>query len=106
ANQIHVYDAGSGAYVRTLTDPALAAANVSHASIVEALAYSPDGKYVASGSYQEVTLWDAHTGTFRRKLTGFADRVVALAFSPDGKFLATGGGAPTEDGEIKIFEAA
>ena len=30
--------------------------------------------------------------------------VVALAFSPDGKLLGTAGGAPTVDGEIKIFE--
>lgn len=106
ANQVHVYDAGSGTFIRTLIDPALAAAKASHSSIVEALAYSPDGKYIASGSYQEVSLWDAHTGILRRKLAGFVDRVVALAFSPDGKLLATGGGAPTEDGEIKVFEAA
>jgi WD40 repeat protein len=42
----------------------------------------------------------------RGKLTGFADRVVALAFSSDGKLLATGGGAPTEDGELKVFDVA
>ncbi len=42
----------------------------------------------------------------RHRITGFAERVVALAFSPDGKLLATGGGAPTEDGEIKIFDVA
>jgi WD40 repeat protein len=70
------------------------------------LTYSPDGKYLASGSYQEVHLWDAQTGVLRRRLPGFAERVVALAFSPDGKLLATGGGAPTEDGEIKVFEVA
>ena len=45
-------------------------------------------------------------GTIRQRLTGFADRVVALDFSHDGKLLATGGGAPTEDGEIKIFDVA
>jgi WD40 repeat protein len=31
---------------------------------------------------------------------------VALAFSHDGKLLATGGGAPTQDGEIKLFDVA
>jgi WD40 repeat protein len=111
ANLIYVFDAGSGTYVLTLLDPGLTGADkkpvrASHLSIVEALAYSPDGKYVASGSYQEVNLWDAATGVLRRKLTGFADRVVALAFSPEGKRLATGGGAPTEDGEIKVFDVA
>jgi hypothetical protein len=108
-NQIHVYDAGRGTYIRTLLDPALTTADkkpvkAAHLSLVESLAYSPDGKFLASGSYGEVTLWDAQTGTPRQKLTGFAASVVALAFSPDGKLLATGGGAPTEEGEIKLFE--
>jgi len=51
-----------------------------------------------------VTIWDIQTGAVKQKIAGFADRVVALAFSPSGNLLATGGGAPTEDGEIKIFE--
>jgi WD40 repeat protein len=110
-NEIHVYDAGSGAHGRSLTDPQLAAADkkplkAAHLSLVESLTYSPDGKYLASGSFQEVVLWDAQTGLLRRRLGGFADRVVALAFSPDGKLLATGGGVPTADGEIKVFEVA
>jgi WD40 repeat protein len=108
-NQIHVYDAGSGAHVRTLVDPQLIGPDkkpvkAAHLSLVESLAYSPDGRFLASGSFQEVVLWDAQTGQPRQKITGFAERVVALAFSPDGKLLATGGGAPTEDGELKLFE--
>ncbi len=110
-NQVHVYDAGSGAYIRSLIDPQLTAADkkpvkAAHLSLVESLAYSPDGKYLASGSFQEVVLWDAQTGTVRQRLTGFADRVVALAFSNNGKLLATGGGVPTGDGEIKVFDVA
>jgi hypothetical protein len=109
ANQIHLYDPGSGSYLRTLIDPDLTTADkkpvkAAHLSIVESLAFSPDGKTLASGSFQEVILWDAETGLVRQKLTGFADRVVTLAFSADGKLLATGGGPPTEDGEIKVFE--
>ncbi|HZT81178.1 MAG TPA: c-type cytochrome domain-containing protein [Gemmataceae bacterium] len=110
-NQIHVYDAGSGKHVRSLVQPGLTTPDkkpvqAAHLSLVESMAYSPDGKLIASGSFGEVILWDAQTGMVRQKLTGFADRVVALSFSPDGKLLATGGGAPTEDGEIKVFEAA
>jgi WD40 repeat protein len=111
ANQIHIYDAGSGAHIRTLTDPTVLnpdkkPLNAAHMSIVESLAFSPDGKLLASGSYLEVTLWDVQTGSVKQKLTGFADRVVALAFNKDGKLLATGGGAPTEDGEVKVFDVA
>jgi WD40 repeat protein len=109
-NQIHVYDAGSGTFIRSLVDPKLAGPDgkpmkAAHLSLVESLAISADGKFIASGSFQEVIIWDAQTGIVRQKLSGFADRVVALAFGK-GDLLATGGGAPTEDGELKIFEAA
>jgi WD40 repeat protein len=111
ANQIHVYDAGSGTYIRSLVDPELTTPDkkplkAAHLAIVDALAYSPNGKYLASGAFQEVIVWDAQTGLLQKRLTGLADRVVTLAFSPDSKLLATGGGAPTQDGEIKIFEVA
>jgi WD40 repeat protein len=110
-NQVHVYDAGSGTFVRTLVDPKLTGADnkpvqAAHLTIVDSMAYSADGKYLASGAYQEVKVWDAQTGELRATLTGFADRVVALAFAPGGKYLATGGGAATEDGEIKVFDVA
>ncbi|OAI41306.1 NB-ARC domain protein [Planctomycetaceae bacterium SCGC AG-212-D15] len=111
ANHIHVYDAGSGTFIRELVEPGLVTGDKkpvtgAHLSIVESLAFSPDGKFIASGGFGEVAIWDAQTGMLKQKLTGFADRVVAIGFSPDGKLLATGGGAPTEDGEIKVFEAA
>ena len=110
-NQIHIYDAGSGTAIRTLVDPKLTApggkpVQAAHLALVDALAFSPDGKYLASGSFLEVIIWDAQTGTIRQRITGFADRVVALAFSAKGNMLATGGGAPTEDGELKVFDPA
>jgi WD40 repeat protein len=109
-NQIHIYDAGSGAFIRSLVDPGLKAPDgkpvqAAHLSLVESLAYSPDGKLIASGAYQEVILWDAQTGQLRKRIAGFADRVGALAFSNNSKLLATGGGAPTEDGEVKVFDS-
>jgi WD40 repeat protein len=108
-NQIHIFDAGSGAFIRTLIDPNLTTpdkkpAQASHLALVDALAFSPDGRFLASGSFQEVNLWDSQTGVWRSKITGFVDRVVTLAFSPNGKLLATGGGSPSEDGELKVIE--
>ncbi len=107
-NQIHVYDAGSGTYIRTLIDPNLKLGDknikAAHLSLVEAMTFSPDSKYVVSASFQEISIWDVKTGLLRHKITGFVHCVVALAFSNDSKFLATGGGAPTEDGEVKVFE--
>jgi len=109
-NQVHLFK-DTGEFVKTLTDQSVKTADgkpvsAAHLSLVESLAYSTDGKTLASGSYQEVKLWDAETGALKQTVTGFADRVVAIHFSADGKYFATGGGAPTEDGEVKIFDVA
>jgi len=109
ANQIHLYETGSGKYIQSLSEPGLTTPDgkplqAAHLSIVESFAYSPNSRFLASGGFQEVILWDAYSGALWKRLNGFVDRVVSLAFSPDGKWLATGGGAPTEDGEIKIFD--
>lgn len=110
-NQIHLFDAKKGDFQKTVSDPTLKTpdgkpATAAHLSLVEAMAYSPDGKLLATGSFQELTLWETEKWTVKQRVTGFADRVVAIAFSTDGKYLATGGGAPTEDGEIRIYETA
>lgn len=110
-NQIHLFETKKGDFQKTLADPTLKTpdgkpATAAHLSLVEAMAYSPDGKTLATGSFQELTLWDAEKWTVKQRLTGFADRVVAIAYSADGKYFATGGGAPTEDGEIRIYDAA
>lgn len=109
-NQVHLFDAKTGEFKKTLVDPALKTADgkpatAAHISLVESMAYSPDGKTLATGSFRELTLWDADKGEPRKRIGGFADRVVAVAFSADGKYIATGGGAATEDGEVKLFTA-
>ncbi len=110
-NQLHAFDAKTGDHVKAFVDPALKTAdgkpaNAAHLSLVESLAFSPDGKTLATGSFQELVLWDVETGAIKQRAGGFADRVVAVAYSRDGKLIATGGGAPTEDGELKLLDAA
>lgn len=57
-----------------------------------AVAYAPNGKYVASASIGEVIiLWDVNTGKAIRELYTGADFLQTLAFSPDGTKLASGG---------------
>ncbi len=109
SNQIHVYDAGSGTYVRSFIAPGLKTfdgkeVKAAHVSIVESMAWSPDGKHLISGSFQEVFMWDALTGELKHKITGFADKVVAISFNLDGTLVGVAGGASTVDGEVKVFE--
>ncbi|QVL32069.1 NB-ARC domain protein [Telmatocola sphagniphila] len=111
ANQINIYDSEKFDFVKTLLDPDLKTADgkpakAAHISLVESLAFSPDGKTLVSGSFQELNIWDIDSGKLKKKLTGFADRVTALDFSHDGKYLATGGGAPTEDGELRLYQTS
>ena len=110
ANQVFLFNPVDGVATKTLADPALffpdkRPAKAAHISLVESMAISPDGKTLATGSFQEVILWNVESGAIAKKIIGFADRVVAIAWSPDGKLFATGGGAPTEDGEVKLFDA-
>jgi WD40 repeat protein len=62
-----------------------------HTGPVFAVAFSPDGQLLASGSYDHtVRLWNPATGKELQKLEGHTDLVQTVAFSPDGQLLASG----------------
>jgi WD40 repeat protein len=71
---------------------------------ITALAFSPDGKRLAVGTYRAVTLWDTATGQPVASLTRLTGTVQSVAFRPDGTLLAVAGGAPGASGEVKVFD--
>jgi hypothetical protein len=79
-----------------------------HEDWVEAVAFSPDGKWLATGSRDgTVRVWEAAT---KQEVTApmvHESTVKAIAFSPDGKWLATGSEDwKSDSGEARVWEAA
>jgi WD40 repeat protein len=76
-----------------------------HTGRVQSVAFSPDGRYIVSGSSDgTIRIWEAGRGTTvvgplqaHQGLTG----TWSVAFSPDGKRVVSGG----DDGLIKIWNA-
>jgi WD40 repeat protein len=77
-----------GTAAQTNVPPELVIQN-GHSNIVSSVAFSPDGKTLASGSWDNtIKLWDVETGEIVRTLEGHSSRVTSVAFSHDGKTLA------------------
>jgi RNA polymerase sigma factor (sigma-70 family) len=75
---------------------------MTHDRAVYSVAFSPDGKTLASGSYQTIKLWDVTTGKEKATLKGHTHNVFSVAYSPDGKTLASA----SEDQTIKLWDMA
>lgn len=90
-NALVTCDARGNGLVRDLVTEKEAIPLKGHTALIQAIAYAPDGRTVATASRDRtVRLWDPSTGTERHRLAG-PGLSLAVAFSPDNRRVAAGG---------------
>jgi WD40 repeat protein len=91
---IEAWDAETGTRLMTLRG---------HQRDIKALAFSPDGRHIVSGSSDKmVKVWDVIKGIEVVTFEGHKDSVESVAFSPGSRLIASGSG----DNTIKVWDAA
>ena len=76
-----------------------------HRDVVQSIAWSPDGKLLATGGFRKVNLWKTTDWLLAGEIDKLPGRVTALAFSEDGRSLISASNASGQKGKISIWNS-
>ncbi len=93
ANVVQVYDVDSGLEIVSLGG---------HKDLIQSVRYSPDARYLAAGSYEIVTVWNAPAGTLNKSMAGHVGPTLSLCVAADGLTAFSGG----QDKSIRVWNLA
>ncbi|HEV3263501.1 MAG TPA: protein kinase, partial [Gemmataceae bacterium] len=92
-NTVRLWDAATGRLLAVLAG---------HKNSINAVAFSPDGKRVATASFDQTgRLWDGRTGQLLAVLRGHTGRVWHVLFSPNGTRVVTA----SDDTTLRLWDA-
>ena len=91
-NEIHLWSAAEHKLVGTLNT----------GETVEALAFHPNGRFLAAGVWEKIRVWDMETQEEVAPLEGSLGRVNTIAFSSDGNTLVGSAG----HGVIRVWDTS
>src|SRR5947207_721664 len=73
------------------------------APIVNAIAFTPDGKGLVAGGQHELTVWGIADGKLQKRIRTRAERAYGMVFVPDGK-LVVAGARPGQEGDVRVYD--
>jgi hypothetical protein len=71
-------------------------------TIVNAVAFTPDGKHLVTGAHHELTVWSLD-GKLEKRIWTRAERAYGMVFLSDGK-LVVAGARPGQEGDVRVYD--
>jgi WD40 repeat protein len=102
ANRVYVADLATGKVITQLADPNLKPSEIADVDLVQSIAFSPSGDYVATGGYRTVRLWRKSNERVTFQQNAIANAGGLVRSNDDDSLVAL----VNEIGDIEIHETA